>query len=136
MTHLETLVRTLPRQRRAFAAQAATGFGMVVCGFALVSLGALQLLGTPKATGWSLYLAICFTILGVYLLLFGGYRATKADLLLHENAALIAAVQRTLEEEYRKGDIEVKIWASSKDMQGEIERALEMAKRDHRRGVR
>lgn len=133
MTHLETLVRTLPRQRRAFAAQAATGFGMVVCGFALVSLGALQLLGTPKATGWSLYLAICFTILGVYLLLFGGYRATKADLLLHENAALMAAVHQEL---CAKGSSSFNIRIDAKDFEAEIERALDMAQRDHRRGVR
>lgn len=134
ITHLEKLVRTLPRQRRAFAAQASRGFGTVCFGFVLASLGSLRLLSEPHTPGWSLYLTIVWTILGAYLMLVGGYRYTKADLLLHENAALIAAVNDAINEQ--RGEVELEIRFDGKQFKGDIERALDMALRDHRRGTR
>jgi hypothetical protein len=77
MTYLETLIRILPRQRRAFESQKNRGLGMFFFGTA-VAAGQCINMAIHGFNYWALF----GLIISGYLILFGGYRLTRADLML------------------------------------------------------
>ena len=87
MTHLETLVRILPRQRRAYRSQRAQGTGITVFFLIMAILRAL-LYPTAPATMIDILGWLC---MGAAILL-GAYRATVADIHLTNVEATLDAV--------------------------------------------
>jgi hypothetical protein len=125
-SYLETLVRILPRQRRTMAAQRSRGFGMVIVGMAMASVAATVLLvRTPTAPTWALAATVFWLLVGGYLILFGGYRATRADLILTRIEADMKSVDIAL-----RRTPSIKITASTQEFRDELERFLERNRRD------
>jgi len=90
MTHLETMIRSLPRQRRAFDAQKSIGGGTFIVGFLLASV-VVTLMSTSLADRLG-GLFVMLLILAAYMMLFGGFRFTYADIVIARIDAELEAV--------------------------------------------
>jgi hypothetical protein len=127
MTHLETLVRILPRQRRALEAQKNVAIGMFWAGYIVSSLAVISLASFHPAGVW-FGLTVTGLLLGGSWLLWGGYRLASTEIQLAKIAAELDAVLEALEEEARArrglGDHTVALRANTNQVVSEIRRAV------------
>ena len=96
MTHLETLIRILPRRRRALATQRRRGAWQLFIGLFIASMQSYRLAYDAPAPGFDLYSALAGAIIGGACLLAGLYRLTRADILIALVDAEIIAVDVAL----------------------------------------
>lgn len=115
MTYLETLVRILPRQRRAFEEQRKLGLWSLLAGLVLATITAV-VTHDDTLTGM-----IAFAwVAPVFFIFYGGYRITRAEILIADNQALAAAVIECRQEERERRDAKASIHLVIAD---EIQRA-------------
>jgi len=131
MTHLETLVRILPRQRRTLAAARRSGTWQMLLGYVLVT-GTAVLNADNGYAGWALAGLIC----GASLILIGGFRTATADLAYHSATALEQDVILALEEERERSVARVTMRRLPDELSAEITRVIrqDAIRKDHRRG--
>ena len=96
MTHLETMIRSLPRQRRAFDTQKSYGLGMFMTGFIIAAV-IVTLMSTSLGARFG-GLFVMLLILAAYLMLFGGWRYTYADIMIARIDAELEAVMEAFGE--------------------------------------
>lgn len=125
MTHLETLVRILPRQRRNLLEQRKIGLGLALLG--LVVAGPAAIIAADRGIGpWS----ALFLIVGGSWELAGIYRHAHADVVLARVEGQLEAVLEALDEEREiiaRGDINFHIQANTEDMVRAIRLELDKA---------
>lgn len=117
MTYLETLIRILPRQRRAAITARAHGTGMALTGALIAVPPSIAVAVNGPSSG-----AIFGMVGGAALLLNGMYRAVQSDLHVRDLTAQMDGVAAAIDDESAKGRL-VRTFPGVKDFYDELHRS-------------
>lgn len=104
-THLEHLVRALPRQRRNAIQQRTIGAGQAFTGVLFCAGMSYWLVAPNRPSGFALWCILLGLFAAMYMLLGGCYRYAKADFFVNDLDAQIAAVHSALLDQASAGHL-------------------------------